>query len=280
MKDLDITQTSLTTKSFESVADFSVLWNKVDLITLPHKKNSRYVAGFANSDRCVDRALRLRYEVFNLELNEGLDESAVTGLDRDEYDDQMTHLVLLEPSSMTIVGTYRIQTMVHAQKHCGLYSAQEYDLSPLDLYFDQTLELGRACLAMEHRTFRAIMTIWLGIGAYMNMYAQRYLFGCSSLTSQDPDDGWRAMKTIREEGYLHSDLMLQALDEYNCGTVSREFDADLGDAVALPKLFRTYLRLGSKVISEPAIDREFGTVDFLVFQDVQAIALSKLDVLK
>jgi len=280
MKNLDITQTSLTTKPFESAADFTLLWNKVDLITLPHKKKDRYVAGFANSDRCVDRALRLRYEVFNLELNEGLDESAVTGLDRDEYDDQMTHLVLLEPSTMAIVGTYRIQTMLHAQKYRGLYSAQEYDLSPLDLYFDQTLELGRACLAMEHRTFRAIMTIWLGIGAYMNMYDQRYLFGCSSLTSQDPDDGWRAMKTIRKESYLHSDLMLQALWPYNCGAVSREFDVDLGDAVSLPKLFRTYLRLGSKVISEPAIDREFGTVDFLVFQDVQAIALSKLDVLK
>ena len=48
----------------------------------------------------------------------------------------------------------------------------------------------------------------------------------------------------------------------------------------LPKLFRTYIRLGTKVISEPAIDLEFGTVDFLVLQDGKKFTFSQLDVLK
>ena len=112
---------------------------------------------------------------------------------------------------------------------------------------------------------RAILTLWLGIGGFMNCYNQRYLFGCSSLTSQEPDDGWRALKTLRTKGCMHDELFLSASDVHSCGPRSREFDADLGGLLNLPKLFRTYMRWGAKVISEPAIDREFGTVDFLIY---------------
>ena len=34
----------------------------------------------------IEKALALRYEVFNLEMNEGLAESVSTGKDRDDYD--------------------------------------------------------------------------------------------------------------------------------------------------------------------------------------------------
>ena len=49
---------------------------------------------------------------------------------------------------------------------------------------------------------------------------------------------------------------------------------DLGryDPIKLPKLFRTYLRYGSKVCSPPAIDREFGTIDFLVLLDTHELS--------
>ena len=56
--------TKLEVQPFQSVADFTGLWNKVDVLTLPGKKADPYVVGFANSDRCVEEALRLRYEVF------------------------------------------------------------------------------------------------------------------------------------------------------------------------------------------------------------------------
>jgi putative hemolysin len=39
--------------------------------------------------------------------------------------------------------------------------------------------------------------------------------------------------------------------------------------VVLPPLFKVYLDMGAKVCSEPAIDREFGVVDFLIVLDVE-----------
>jgi putative hemolysin len=273
-------QSGLTTKSFSSVEDFVVGKAQCDIVTLPQDEKAPYIAGFAVSKKGIDAALRLRYEVFNVELGEGLDESIRTGLDRDEFDEQMTHLVLLERKTGNVVGTYRIQTVQQAFAAKGLYSAQEYDMEGLKPYFDSAIELGRACLAEHARNFRAILTLWLGIGGFMNCFNQRYLFGCSSLTSQNPDEGWRALKTIRANGYLHQNIFLKASPVYSCGSPSRELDPELGDPLSLPKLFRTYLRLGAKVISEPAIDREFGTVDFLVLQDAHEVTFSQLDVVK
>jgi putative hemolysin len=46
-----------------------------------------------------------------------------------------------------------------------------------------------------------------------------------------------------------------------------------GDEVTprIPPLFASYLALGARVISDPAIDRQFGTIDFLVSLDVEEL---------
>ncbi len=271
---------ALTLAPFEGAADLSRRWGQVDFLALPHQPADRYVAGFANSPRCVEAALRLRFEVFNLELNEGLASSIETGLDRDRYDDQMTHLVLMEQTSGRIVGTYRMQTAGEAARGGGIYSAEEYDLAPMAPYLDESVELSRACLAADHRNFRAMIALWLGIGAYMNAHSQRYVFGCCSLTTQDPNDGWRALKTIREGNCIHPDLWMRARASNSCGAPERENDPGLGPALKLPKLFRTYLKLGCLVVSEPAIDIAFGTVDFLIFMDGKGVTFSRLDVVE
>ena len=263
-----------------SVGDLEAPKSTVDLYTLSGGDSDRYTVGFAVSPRAIEGALRLRYEVFNVELGEGLAESLATGLDRDEFDSQMSHLVLLDRATGKVVGTYRLQTVSQGLNRRGVYSAAEYDLSPLEPLFPQLVELGRACLAPEHRTFHALLAIWLGIGAFMNLYDQRYLFGCCSLTTQEPDDGWRALKTIRAAGYVHESIQVNANPEFSCGDSAREHDPSLGPGISLPKLFKTYMRLGVRVISAPALDRRFGTVDFLVLLDGKEVSLSRLDVLK
>lgn len=262
-------------------SDLRRLWNQVDMLTYPMQKKSPYIVGFACSDACVEAALRLRYEVFNVELKSGLAESHMTGMDRDAFDDQMTHLVVLEKQTGRMVGTYRFQRAVTALEHRGLYSEGEFDTSALEPYLPSAMELGRACTAADHRHASALLTLWFGLQVYINLFDVRYLFGCCSIMSADPDDGWRAMKTLRTGNHLHPQLMLDTCSRCSCGDPSRERDADLGEAITLPKLFRTYLRLGAKVISRPCIDREFGSIDFLILMDMmdlktQSVTASKL----
>jgi putative hemolysin len=254
--------------------------NDADVLLIPGETPGKYAVGYAVSPAAIEQVLRLRYLVFNVELGEGLADAALSGLDEDLFDSQMTHLVLLKAENYEVVGTYRLQAAPYALTRGGLYSAQEYDMAPLAPYLNETLELGRACLAKEHRAMDALLTLWTGLGHFMNLHGLYYLMGCCSITTTDPDDGWRAMKTLRDKQYMHPELYLRALPDYSCGSAERLEDPNLGPALKLPKLFRIYLLLCAHIISEPAIDRGFGTVDFLTFMDGRNVKLSQLDLLK
>lgn len=266
----------LRIETVQEAGDLRNLWNEVDVLRLPRLKTDRYILGFACSDRSVRLAQRLRFEVFNLELKEGLESSFESGLDIDPFDAQMDHMVLLDREGREIVGTYRLQTVRKGLAQRGLYASEEYDLKALEPLYDDLVECGRACLAPAHRNFAALHMLWLGIAGYLELCGQRYLFGCCSLNTTDPDDGWRAMKTIRAQEYLHKSLFLPAQPTYCCGDPAREFDPELGDAIRLPKLFSAYMRLGCEVISQPALDRDFGTVDFLILLDQDTVKMSTL----
>ena len=48
--------------------------------------NESYQTKIATTPEEIRQVQKLRFEVFNLELDEGLDRSYMEGLDRDEYD--------------------------------------------------------------------------------------------------------------------------------------------------------------------------------------------------
>jgi putative hemolysin len=242
-------------------------WGTADIVLPPVAEPGQYLFGFAASPRAVEAAQRLRFQVFNLELNEGLAASYVTGLDSDEFDPQMTHLLLMDSASRSIIGTYRLQTGRQAVAGRGFYSAGEYDLTPLVPHTGGLVECGRACIAADHRNHAALLTLWQGIAVYTRLSNARWLFGCCSVTSICADDGWRTLMALRQINAPHPELWLKPVAECDCGDPAREHDPELGPPLKIPKLFRTYLRLGARVISAPAIDRAFGTVDFLILMD-------------
>jgi putative hemolysin len=118
-------------------------------------REGRYVVRFARTREELDAALKLRFEVFNLELGEGLASSFRTGRDLDEFDETCHHLIVLESSQDKIVGTYRMQTDEMAATGRGFYSGTEFDLScfPPHVLADG-VELGRACIAQLTATRR------------------------------------------------------------------------------------------------------------------------------
>ncbi|RKY18726.1 MAG: hemolysin [Planctomycetota bacterium] len=230
----------------------------------------RYEVRFARTAEDLHSALALRYRIFNLELNEGLDASHLTGLDEDGFDAACHHLLLEHTGSGEIVGTYRLQTAEMAAAHQGFYSDGEFrmgDLGPEILA--QGVELGRACISAEHRNQKALFGLWRGLAAYLVFARRRYLFGCCSLTSQDQDLALAAAEHLRVKQLVWPDLHVSARAPYRCS--GAQPDARAVKAVSLPRLFRTYLRFGAYVCSEPAIDRAFGTIDFIVLMDTKAL---------
>ncbi len=222
--------------------------------------------------RCAeerDAAFRLRFEVFNLELGEGLAESYARGRDEDAFDAQCDHLLVEERSSGRVVGTYRLQTLEQARAGRGFYTATEFDLSFLPLaVLERGVELGRACVAREHRGRTVLMLLWRGIADYAASHGKRYFFGCCSLPSRDPRDGWRALAELERRGYLWDEATVPGRPGWTCPAPDE--DQPRGENGRLTALLESYLRLGGKVCSPPVLDREFGTIDFLTVFDIEA----------
>src|SRR5688572_27756940 len=127
-----------------------------------------YRARFARDSEDLRAVQRLRFEVFNIELGEGLDRSWQTGLDVDEFDAGCHHLIVEHKESRTVVGTYRVQTLDMARGGRGLYTEGEFDLSELaPAVLEQSVETGRACVAAEHRSGRVLTLLWKGLAAYL-----------------------------------------------------------------------------------------------------------------
>lgn len=227
----------------------------------------RYVVRLAKTIEEIDAALKLRFEVFNLELGEGLDSSFRTGRDRDEFDSSCDHLIVTDQTSGNVVGTYRLRTIEMAHHAEGFYSAGEFDLNHLpQVVLNQALELGRACIAQTHRNRQVLFLLWKGIARYLQVTRKRFLFGCCSLTSQDPAEGNELWDRLVDGGHMHPAFFVPARSGYECPPIPGS-----SRAVEIPKLFGLYLSIGARVCSPPAIDRVFKTIDFLVFFDIDAM---------
>ena len=267
---------SLAAQPYGGVAPFSVLmpaaattaslaWRDIEPIVDGTFGRYRIRLAKDGSDRLA--ACRLRFNVFNVEMGEGLSSSYSTGLDRDRFDPVCDHLIVENQEDGRVVGTYRMQSGLTAAAGFGYYSAQEFDFAPYECIRDQVLELGRASIDREHRSSEVLTLLWRGIAQYAKHYGLRYLIGCSSLNSTDPVAGWSLYQALGSQlvssEYFTVPTAAYALPSCEC---------DAAVPVKLPKLLRTYLGVGARICGPPAWDRAFGTIDFLTLLDLEQIA--------
>ena len=215
----------------------------------------------------VQAAQALRFEVFNLELDEGLVQSYDTGLDADPFDAVCDHLLVEDESSGAVIGTYRLQTGPRAAEHLGYYSEREFDFAPFEPLREQLVELGRACIHRDHRSFAVLNLLWKGIGDYARRRGGQVLIGCSSLTSQDPSVGAAAYRRLAPH-LAPAALRTRPLAHFECS-----LEVVAAQPPRIPRLLSAYLAMGAAICGPPAIDREFRTIDFLTCVDLQSPAI-------
>lgn len=236
----------------------------------PARRRADYRIRFARTPADLRAAQRLRFEVFNLELDEGLAASYDTGLDADAFDAACDHLLVEDGTDGEVVGTYRLQTGARAAHAPGYYCSREFDLAPFEGERARIGELGRACIAAAHRNFTVLNLLWGGIADWADTHGVRYLIGCSSFTSQDERVGAAAWRLL-EPALAPSAWRTAPVAAFRC-----ELAAPRVDGVAIPKLLGAYLALGAKVCGPPAIDREFRTIDVLTWLDLASPRLAAL----
>ncbi len=232
----------------------------------------RFLIKIAENDEEVARAQRLRYEVFRAEQGR-LHSADAHCLDQDEYDEQFMHLLVLDRESGKLAGTYRMQSGKAALAGLGFYSEREYDIPNLHDIADCTFEVGRSCVAPDYRTGAVISLLWAGIAEMRRRWNFRYLIGCASLEDTSPELGWGMFEYFRSEGCFSKQLFGRALPAYRLPEPTAALPPDPKTLQRhFPPLLKGYMRLGAKIAGEPVLDRDFGSIDFLVLFDLEEIS--------
>lgn len=227
------------------------------------KAHAGYAVRLATTHADLIAVQSLRFQVFNLELRQGLAASYAEGLDADRFDKVCDHLLVQREDNGEVIGTYRLQTGTMAAAALGFYSEQEFDFTPYRAFQSEIIELGRACIHHEHRNRGVLTLLWKAIADYARTNRGRYMVGCSSIDSQDPAEGAAAYAALAPKHLARPELRTFPLPALAC-----PLDRVAERPQRIPRLLLAYLSLGAKICAPPAIDREFKSIDFLTLMDM------------
>ncbi|MBC7433834.1 MAG: GNAT family N-acetyltransferase [Rubritepida sp.] len=225
----------------------------------------------AESAAEVEAGQRLRYQVFVDEMGARPDEAArASGLDIDEFDAVADHLLVLDhdrgEGASSVVGTYRLIRRSAAARIGRFYSEAEYDITALENFPGEILELGRSCVATEYRTRGTLNLLWQGIASYVTRHRCGIMFGCASLPGVDPDANAAQLSYLVQQHLAPPELRARALQDRYVD-MSRlppgSYDAKAA-LLSLPPLIKGYLRLGGFVGEGAVLDEPFNTTDVCI----------------
>jgi putative hemolysin len=228
---------------------------------------------WARNERDVSEAQRLRYQVFADEMGARL--APMLGApplhDVDRFDEHCEHLLVRArlPGSgdRCAIGTYRVLTPVGALRAGGLYSDDEFDLTPVDALRPLMLELGRSCIDPAFRQGAVVMLLWSNIVSFMQRNGLRWAIGCASVPMRDGGHAaaslWRGLCATHLAAPEFRVLPRRALPV-------DQLRQDL--KVEAPPLIKGYLRCGAQLLGPPAWDPEFGTADLPLLIDLNAMS--------
>ena len=226
-----------------------------------------YQVRFAQSDQDRRDVQALRYAVFAEELGARV-EGADRGLDIDPLDELADHLMVVECESGECVGSYRLATREQVQHAEGFYTQRIFDLSRLDeSILDEGVELGRACVGLQHRTRGVLQLLLRGIGAYLIARQKRFLFGCGSVGLKDLGEARSVICQIDREGWLDATLDVKPTEAYTPSLP----EAASGGVPEITALLYAYSSIGARLAASPAYDPDFKTLDFFVLLDLEHV---------
>ncbi len=231
-----------------------------------HIETSRYVLKTLDQVSELREVLRLRSDIFCEEY--GID-TAEKALDVDAYDFQCDHLIIIERESQTIVGTYRVLCSLFTTR---FYSENEFELGEYLKTPGVKLELGRACIELEHRKGAVLNLLWRGIMQYAQKTKADSIFGCSSVKSESFSQAKALYLNLQLQNLISLQHRISPLKTYAIPDFSLVEPSEC--ALELPPLFRSYLKAGARAYGPPAFDADFHCFDFLTILNLNEMSAS------
>lgn len=238
-------------------------------------KVGRYLIKTISSKEELRQAFSLRYQVFQVE-KVGADQ--LFGEDQDEFDAASDHLAIFDLNSEQMIATCRLNCSLFSRH---FYSEQEFHCRELIQIPEIKLEIGRVCVHREHRKSIVIMLLWRAIAEYMKKTDTKYLFGCGSVMTEDPEQAYVLCRYLREEGKLRATFDIHPTEKYRSLEFERLYFNERDSLTPqervtaqelLPSLCKSYFDIGCFTPGPPAFDKEFKCIDFLTILNVDELS--------
>ena len=230
-------------------------------------------------------AQRLRYRVFVQELGaSGAMVDHATGIESDAFDALADHLLLVDEevdpaTGNHVVGAYRLMPGDRLGTQGRFYSESEYDLGPLRRSGKRLLELGRSCVASEHRGGASMLLLWNALAEYVLERGIEVLFGVASFHGTDVQALAAPLSWLGHNHLAPPDMRVRALAPGRAELMQLPADRlDRAAAMAaMPALIKAYLRLGGCVGDGAWVDHEFNTTDVCLVMDTGRMSAKHRD---
>lgn len=221
-------------------------------------RQHRYHVCLAQSASEIRAAQKLRYEVFTAEYGASL-HSPEAGVDADLYDRHCDHLIVRDENEGRIVGAHRILTPTAAARVGSYYKENGFYLTRLNNIRRHLVEVGRSCIAADHRNGAVITLLWYKLAQYMVENHYQYLIGCAAIPILDGGHNAANLYVQLNETYM-------APEEYRVMPLTRlPYDRlTNGMTAEIPALIKGYLRAGAWICGEPSWDAEFNSADLML----------------
>lgn len=249
-------------------------------MTATASDETQYCVRLAQDDRDLRAAQRLRYRVFVQELGAaGPLVDHVAGLERDEFDPHVDHLLLIDQAAERqgldhVVGVYRLLPPERLAQTGRYYCAGEFDLAPLLASGRRMLELGRSCIHPDHRGGAGMHLLWSGLAAYVLDRGIEVMFGAASFHGIDPAPLAQPLSWLYHHHLAPPALRVRPLDASRAemNLIPADQLNRAAAMAAMPALIRAYLRLGGFVSDGAYVDRAFNTIDVCLVMDTQLMS--------
>ncbi len=190
--------------------------------------------------------------------------------DQDEFDEIADHVAIFDRKAGRVAGVYRL---IPNGPHEKFYSNTEFEIGGLLKTPGHKLELSRACIHRDYRNGIVINLLWKGIAEYIKASGANYLFGLSSINTTDVMEIARLHNYFIRSGMVDMSHQVRARDGYRIeGFDAIQLPELSDDPIEIPSLFKTYLKAGAKICSQPVIDRDFNCADWLTMLNLEAMA--------
>ena len=236
-------------------------------------ENKKYIVKTVETALELQKALNLRYEVYYKEL---INKSTIIKLDIDKYDLISDHIIIVDKYINKVVGTYRVIASTFSDNY---YSESEFDITRIKDAQGNKLELGRACVHKDYRNGLTLALLWKGVSLYIESLNIKYLFGCSSVNTTNVLEISLIYKFIKDLHLSGEELRVYPKDKFRLDEITNYLDAfEKFSAKAesiedfIPPLLKAYLKAGSKICGEPALDKKFKCADFFTVLDTDLMS--------